>query len=78
MSMLPLKGKLLLPKDLDDRLVKSGVGSGAGVGVIGDGHRGDLLIAHGVRAAVRQHIQKYIPVLQQERVEAGGFAINVT
>ena len=63
--------EVLGPEDLDDRLVESGVGSGAGVGVIGDRHRGDLLIAHGVRAAVREHVEEDVAVLQQERVEAG-------
>ena len=45
---------------------------GAGVGVVGDHHGGKLVVAHGVGAAVGQHVEKDFPRRQQERVVADG------
>ncbi len=43
----------------------------AGVGVVGPEHGGFHVVAHGVDAGVRQHIQENIAVMQLEGVEAG-------
>ena len=47
------------------------VGGAAGVRVVGDHHRGLLAVAHRVRAAVREHVQEDVRVLEQERVVPG-------
>ena len=65
--------EVLGAEDLHDRLLQPGVGSRAGVGVVGHHHRGDLLVAHGVGAAVGEHVEEDVAVLQQEGVEAGAF-----
>ena len=58
-------------EDLAQLVVKARVGGAAGVGVVGDHHRGELLVAHGVDAAVGQHVEEHVGVLQQEGVVAG-------
>ncbi len=47
------------------------IGRASGVAVVGHHHRGDLLIAHRVHAAVGQHVHEHVAVLQQEGVVAG-------
>ena len=46
-------------------------GLGAGVGVVGDAHRGHLLVGHSVDAGVREHVHVDVFVLEKECVVAG-------
>ena len=45
----------------------------AGIGVVGDHHGRQLVVAHGVGAAVGQHVDEDVPGPQQERVVARFF-----
>ena len=57
-------------EDLVQLALQARVGGAAGVAVIGNHHGGLLLVAHGVHAAVGQHVHEDILVLQQEGVVA--------
>ena len=52
-------------------VVEPGVGRAARVAVVGDHHGGELQVAHRVDAAVSEHVQEHVAVLQQEGVVAG-------
>ena len=54
-----------------DLVFELGEGRRARIAVVGLHHRRQLLVAHGVDAAVGQHVEIDIAVLQQKRVVAG-------
>ncbi|OPY90664.1 MAG: hypothetical protein A4E72_00547 [Syntrophus sp. PtaU1.Bin208] len=63
---------VLEPEDLLDHIGQFHEACGAGIGVVGNHHGGKLVVAHGIRSAVRQHIQENILRLQEKSVIAHG------
>ncbi|OPZ67578.1 MAG: hypothetical protein BWY83_02573 [bacterium ADurb.Bin478] len=61
---------VLQTKDLLDRGAEFIIGFRTGIGVIGHHHGSQLMVAHGVGAAVGEHIEKDIPGAQQKGVVA--------
>jgi len=57
-------------EDLAQLLVETRVGGAAGVAVVGDQHGRLLPVAHGVDAAVGEHVEEDVFVLEQEGVVA--------
>ncbi len=62
---------VLRAEDLLDGGLDAVEGLGSGVGIIGDAHRGDLLVGHTVHARVRDHIEIDVLVLEEEGVVSG-------
>ena len=62
---------ILRAEDLLDGGLDAVEGLGAGVGVVGDAHRGHLLVGHTVDAGVREHVHVDVFVLKKECVVAG-------
>jgi len=62
--------EVLLGEELLNLLLELGEGRRAGVAVVGLHHRGELLVAHRVDAAVGQHVEVDVAVLEQKGVVA--------
>ena len=56
---------------LFDRVQELVIALPASVGIVGNHHRRQLVIAHGVGAAIGQHVDEHVPRAEQEGVEAG-------
>ncbi len=59
-----------LPEKLANLVLELGEGARPGVAVVGLHHGGELPVTHGVHAAVGEHVQVDVAVLQQKRVVA--------
>ncbi len=62
---------VLESQDLLDRVQELVVALPAGVGVVGNHHRRQLIVAHGVGAAIGEHVDEDVPRAEQKGVEAG-------
>ena len=58
------------PEDVADGIGQAIEALAPSVGVVGHHHGGELIVAHGVRAAVRQHVQEDIPGPEKKGVVA--------
>ncbi|MPN05466.1 hypothetical protein SDC9_152716 [bioreactor metagenome] len=64
--------KILCAEQLGDLCLQTVEGCASRIAVVRGHHCGGLLVAHGVDAAVGEHIQKDILVAQQKRIVARG------
>ena len=63
--------QVFLAEDVPYGLLQAVKALGTGIGVVRTEHGGDLVVAHGVDAGIRQHVQVNVVRAKLERVEPG-------
>ena len=63
--------KVFFSEHLFDGFLQPAETLGAGIGIVGLKHCRDLIVAHGIGAAVGQHVEEDITGVEPERIESG-------